>query len=279
MKADRIKRAHLRDTFLERSRKQVLLMGILNVTPDSFSDGGAFFDSAMAMSQAQLMEAQGADILDVGGESTRPGAIPVSAQDEAGRVLSVLPALCDDGSRIVSVDTYKAWVARAAAEAGAVIINDVWGMTRDPNMAQAVFDTGSAVVVTYNRGVASPDVNLIDDMRAFFDKAFLTAQEAGVPREHVVLDPGVGFGKTWEQNFNVLARLDVLLDYDVPVLVGVSRKSFIGTLLDREVDNRLSGSLAAGLASVQRGASILRVHDVGAHADALKVWQAIDEAG
>jgi dihydropteroate synthase len=279
MSENKIRRARLRDAFLERARKRVLLMGILNVTPDSFSDGGAFFDSAAAMSQAKRMEAEGADILDVGGESTRPGAIPVSAQDEAGRVLSVLPDLCEDGSRTVSVDTYKAWVARAAADAGAVIINDVWGMTRDANMAQAVADTGCAVVVTYNRGVAASDLNLIDDMRAFFNRAFVTARDAGVPREHVLLDPGVGFGKTWEQNFGVLARLDVLLDYGVPVLVGASRKSFIGKLLDRDVDDRLTGSLAAGLASVQRGASILRVHDVGAHADALKMWRAIDEAG
>jgi dihydropteroate synthase len=279
MSENKIRRARLRDAFLERARKRVLLMGILNVTPDSFSDGGAFFDSAAAMSQAKRMEAEGADILDVGGESTRPGAIPVSAQDEAGRVLSVLPDLCAAGSRTVSVDTYKAWVARAAADAGAVIINDVWGMTRDANMAQAVADTGCAVVVTYNRGVAASDLNLIDDMRAFFNRAFVTARDAGVPREHVLLDPGVGFGKTWEQNFGVLARLDVLLDYGVPVLVGASRKSFIGKLLDRDVDDRLTGSLAAGLASVQRGASILRVHDVGAHADALKMWRAIDEAG
>jgi dihydropteroate synthase len=268
----------LRDSILEKARRRVLLMGILNVTPDSFSDGGAFSDPAAAMAQAQRMESEGADILDIGGESTRPGAAPVSAEDEAQRVLSVLPGLCADGSRVVSVDTYKASVARAAAEAGAVIINDVWGMTRDAGMAQAIADTASAVVVTYNCGKADPDLNLVDDMRAFFDLAFRNAQEAGVPREHVILDPGVGFGKTWEQNFGVLARLDVMLDYGVPVLVGVSRKSFIGKLLDRDVNDRLIGSLAAGLASVQRGASILRVHDVGAHADALKMWNAIGEA-
>ena len=279
MDAGRIRRAALRDSILEQASKRVLLMGILNVTPDSFSDGGAFFDSAAAIAQAQRMETEGADILDIGGESTRPGAAPVSAEDEAQRVLSVLPGLCADASRVVSVDTYKASVARKAAGAGAVIINDVWGMTRDTDMAHAVADTESAVVVTYNRGKADPDLNLVDDTRAFFDRAFTVTQAAGVPREHVILDPGVGFGKTWEQNFAVLARLDVLLDYGAPILIGVSRKSFIGKLLDRDVDDRLTGSLAAGLASVLRGASIVRVHDVGAHADALKMWKAIGEAG
>ena len=279
MRADSTNRARLRDEILSRARSQVLVMGILNVTPDSFSDGGQFVDAPAALAQAAAMAACGADILDVGGESTRPGAAEVSAVDETARVLSVIPALCENPTRIVSIDTYKASVARAAAGAGAVIINDVWGMTRDGGMARAVADTGSAVVVTYNRGKADAGLNLVDDMRAFFDDVFAMAREAGIPREHVIVDPGVGFGKTWEQNFGVLARLDVLLDFGVPVLVGVSRKSFIGKLLDREVGDRLIGSLAAGLASVQRGASILRVHDVAAHADALKMWTAIEEAG
>tara|TARA_R110001606_G_scaffold112800_1_gene239922 strand:- start:1065 stop:1904 length:840 start_codon:yes stop_codon:yes gene_type:complete len=272
-------RTSLRDAVLAEAARRVLLMGILNVTPDSFSDGGRFDDPASALTQAGTLLAEGADILDVGGESTRPGAAPVSAEDEMARVLSVIPALCEDPARIVSIDTYKASVAHAAAEAGAVIINDVWGMTRDAAMAEAVAATGSAVVVTYNRGKADAAINLVDDMRAFFDRAFAMAAEAGIPRAHVILDPGVGFGKTYEQNFGVLARLDVLADYGVPVLVGVSRKSFIGRLLDREVDDRLAGTLAAGLASVQRGASILRVHDVAAHADALKMRKAIEEAG
>ena len=279
MSRDRTKRANLRDDILARARAQVLVMGILNVTPDSFSDGGEFLDAPAALAQAEAMATDGADILDVGGESTRPGANEVTAADEMARVLSVIPALCEDPTRIVSIDTYKASVARAAAGAGAVIINDVWGMTRDDGMARAVADTGSAVVVTYNRGKADSTLNLVDDMRAFFNDAFAMARAAGIPREHVIVDPGVGFGKTWEQNFGVLARLDVLLDFGVPVLVGVSRKSFIGKLLNREVGDRLIGSLAAGLASVQRGASILRVHDVAAHADALKMWTAIEEAG
>ena len=279
MNGDRTKRTNLRDDILARARAQVLVMGILNVTPDSFSDGGEFLDAPAALAQAEAMATDGADILDVGGESTRPGANEVTAADEMARVLSVIPALCEDPTRIVSIDTYKASVARAAAGAGAVIINDVWGMTRDDGMARAVADTGSAVVVTYNRGKADSTLNLVDDMRAFFDDAFAMARAAGIPREHVIVDPGVGFGKTWEQNFGVLARLDVLLDFGVPVLVGVSRKSFIGKLLNREVGDRLIGSLAAGLASVQRGASILRVHDVAAHADALKMWTAIEEAG
>lgn len=279
MFSQRVNRTDMRDDVLARASTRPLLMGILNVTPDSFSDGGDFFDSESALVQADAMIADGADIIDVGGESTRPGARPVSAEDEAERVLSVIPSLCGDGRRVVSVDTYKADVAYAAAEAGAVIINDVWGMTRDPLMAAAVAQTQSAVVVTYNRGKADAGLNLVDDMRAFFDDAFAMAREAGIPREHMILDPGIGFAKTWEQNFDVLARLDVLHDFGAPVLVGVSRKSFIGKLLDREVGDRLTGSLAAALVSVQRGASILRVHDVAAHADALKMWTAIDEAG
>jgi len=279
MNGNRAKRAALRDDILAKARDRVLLMGILNVTPDSFSDGGRFVDPRAALRQAEALDAEGADIIDVGGESTRPGAAEVSAEDETARVLAVIPGLCASYSRIVSIDTYKASVAIAAAEAGAVIINDVWGMTRDTGMAQAVAETASAVVVTYNRGTVQADINIADDMRDFFANAFSMAAAAGIPREHVILDPGVGFGKTYEQNFTVLARLDVLMDFDVPVLVGVSRKSFIGRLLDREVDGRLIGTLAAGLASVQRGARILRVHDVGAHADALKMLKAIDEAG
>ncbi len=279
MNGNRAKRATLRDDILAKARDRVLLMGILNVTPDSFSDGGRFVDPRAALRQAEALDAEGADIIDVGGESTRPGAAEVSAEDEMARVLAVIPGLCASYSRIVSIDTYKASVAIAAAEAGAVIINDVWGMTRDTGMAQAVAETASAIVVTYNRGTVQADINIADDMRDFFANAFSMAAAAGIPREHVILDPGVGFGKTYEQNFTVLARLDVLMDFDVPVLVGVSRKSFIGRLLDREVDGRLIGTLAAGLASVQRGARILRVHDVGAHADALKMLKAIDEAG
>ena len=268
MNGNRAKRAALRDEILAKARDRVLLMGILNVTPDSFSDGGRFVDPREALRQAEVLDAEGADIIDVGGESTRPSAAQVSAEDELGRVLAVIPGLCASYSRIVSIDTYKASVAHAAAEAGAVIVNDVWGMTRDTGMAQAVAETASAVVVTYNRGTVQADINIADDMRDFFANAFAMAAAAGIPREHVILDPGVGFGKTYEQNFTVLARLEC-----------VSRKSFIGRLLDREVDDRLIGTLAAGLASVQRGARILRVHDVGAHADALKMLKAIDEAG
>lgn len=279
MNGNRRKRAALRDEILARAKDQVLLMGILNVTPDSFSDGGMFIDPRAALEQAEALDGAGADIIDVGGESTRPGAAPVSAEDETARVLAVIPGLCASYSRIVSIDTYKAEVARAAVEAGAVIINDVWGMTRDLGMAQVVAETESAVVVTYNRGDIQPEINIADDMRDFFANAFAMATAAGIPREHVILDPGVGFGKTWQQNFDVLARLDVLMDFGVPVLVGVSRKSFIGRLLEREVQDRLIGTLAAGLASVQRGATILRVHDVAAHADALKMLKAIDEAG
>lgn len=252
-------------------------MGILNVTPDSFSDGGQTYDPQAALMRALEMTDEGADIVDVGGESTRPGAELVSEAVELGRIERVISAVCEATNAPVSVDTYKAGVAHAAASAGAVIINDVWGMTRDARMASVVAETECALVVTYNRGAAAEAINLVDDMRDFFDRALKTAADAGIPRNHLILDPGLGFAKTYEQNFIALARLDVLQDYKLPILVGASRKSFIGRLLNRTVDQRLPGTLAANLAALRSGATILRVHDVGAHRDAITLHSAIGD--
>lgn len=269
------RRMSIRDTLLSRAKREPIIMGILNVTPDSFSDGGQYLEPQQAVHRALEMRTEGADILDIGGESTRPGSIPVSMPDELARVGSVIAAVCDACDTPVSIDTYKAAVARAAAKAGAVLINDVWGMTRDRDMAQAVSETECAVVVTYNRGQIDATITLVDDMRAFFDRSLEIADAAGIPRDHIILDPGLGFSKTYEQNFEALARLDTLKDYGLPVLVGVSRKSFIGRLLNRTVDNRLAGTIAANLAALQAGASIIRVHDVAAHHDALALLDAI----
>ena len=252
-------------------------MGILNVTPDSFSDGGQTHDPQAALMRALEMTEEGADIVDVGGESTRPGAELVSEAVELGRIECVISAVCAATNAPVSVDTYKAGVAHAAASAGAVIVNDVWGMTRDSRMASVVAETECALVVTYNRGTTDETINLVDDMRNFFDRALKTAADAGIPRDHLILDPGLGFAKTYEQNFMALARLDVLQDYKLPILVGVSRKSFIGRLLNRTVDQRLAGTIAANLAALQSGATILRVHDVAAHRDAISVRGAIGD--
>jgi len=267
----------LRDSVLSRAAREPLIMGILNVTPDSFSDGGRNFAPEAALAEALKMRSDGADIIDVGGESTRPGASSVSLTDELVRVERIISGICETAVTPVSIDTYKAGVARAAAAAGAVIVNDVWGMTRDPDMAQAIADTDCAAVITYNRGEVDGTINLVDDMRAFFNRSLATADGVKIPRKHLILDPGLGFGKTYEQNFEALARLDVLQDYRLPILVGVSRKSFIGRVLDRPVDDRLVGTLAANLVALTKGAAILRVHDVAEHRQAVTVFGAIGD--
>lgn len=269
----------VRDRLLGRLRqKQTLVMGILNVTPDSFSDGGQNNSLNTALNHAAAMAAEGADILDIGGESTRPGGEAVELEDEWARVAAPLAELARPDGLPLSIDTYKAEIARRAANAGAVMVNDAWGMTRDAGMADAVAETGSLIVITYNRGKTEADIDLRQDMQDFFGKAFDMAERAGIPRDHIVLDPGVGFAKTYEQNFGVLAHLDVLCVTGCPVLVGVSRKSFIGHLSGKPVEDRLIGTLAANLDSVQRGAAIIRVHDVGPHREALDMIQAIGSA-
>ncbi|MBK8199038.1 MAG: dihydropteroate synthase [Acidobacteria bacterium] len=247
-------------------------MGILNVTPDSFSDGGKFDRLDAALAHAAKMDEDGADIIDIGGESTRPDALEVESHEEWRRLEGALSALAAEGGLPVSVDTYKADVARRAAEAGAVMINDVWGMTRDPGMAAAIADTGSLAVVTYNRGAITDGLDLRADLAAFVSESYARADAAGIPHTHILFDPGVGFSKSYQQNLEALANLDVLVDTGRPVLVGVSRKSFIGRLTGRPVEDRLSGTLAVGLKTVQMGAKVLRVHDVAHHRDALDMY-------
>lgn len=275
---DRPARNRVRDQLLSQlAGPRVLVMGILNVTPDSFSDGGRFDRLEAALAQAAQMKAEGADILDIGGESTRPGALEVDAAEEWQRVSAPIAALASEEGLPVSIDTYKAEVARKAAQAGAVMINDVWGLTRDPQIAEVVAQTGSLAVITYNRGTADTAIDIRADMAAFVAESFARTDRAGIPRAHILFDPGVGFGKTYEQNLAALAHLDVLLETGRPVLVGVSRKSFIGKLTGRPVGERLAGTLAAGLDSVQRGARVLRVHDVAEHRDAVDMMNAIRE--
>lgn len=268
-----------RDTALARVLAEPVIMGILNVTPDSFSDGGRHATLEAAEAQATRMVAEGAGIIDIGGESTRPGAAPVSAAEELTRVLPVIRHLATRIVAPISIDTVKASVARAAIEAGAVLINDVTGMTGDPDMAAAVGDTGAAIVITYHRGQVDEAVDAIADMRGFFDRAFETAARAGILRERIWLDPGVGFAKTPQQNLDVIAGLGTLAAYGCPVLVGLSRKSFIGHVTGRAVDDRLAGTLTAHLMALQRGARVLRVHDVAEHTDMLRLHQAIEGAG
>ena len=267
-----------RDRFLSSLKTSPQLMGILNVTPDSFSDGGRHSDLAAAVARARAMVADGAAIVDVGGESTRPGHVPVPEDEELRRVIPALEALAADLDAPVSIDTSKARVAREAARLGACVINDVWGLQRDPGMADAVAETGSAVVVMHNRDEKDPAIDILDDVERFFERSLNLAAGAGVPFSRILLDPGVGFGKTRQQNHACIWNLDRFQRLGAPILVGLSRKSFIGGIIDAEVDRRLPGTLAADTIALMRGASVLRVHDVIENRAALAVFMALKAA-
>ncbi len=253
-----------------------IVMGILNVTPDSFSDGGQFEDPAKAIAQAERMVAEGADVIDIGAESSRPypGMVPVSRNDELARLTPVLPAVIRLGVP-VSIDTIKSEVARWALDQGAAMLNDVWGLQRDPAMATLAAERRVPLVVMHNRTEADPAIDIVADIRAFFVRSLGIAAQAGVLREAIVLDPGIGFGKTPEQSMQAIARLDALHDFGLPVLVGASRKRFINTVVATEPHQRVPGSIAAHLLAVENGAAIVRVHDVAETVQALRVAAAI----
>jgi len=266
-----------RDAFLRTVAERRALMGILNVTPDSFSDGGRFNAPDAAVVQAKKLVADGADIIDVGAESTRPGHTPITAEEEIRRLAPLLDALLTEVDAPFSIDTYKAATARYAVERGVCVINDVWGLQRDPAMAAAVAETGAAVVVMHNRDNVDPALDIVADMKRFFDRSLDLARQAGILRAHVMLDPGIGFGKTKVQNLAALRATDRLaVEYGLPVLIGVSRKSLFGLLIGADVDARLIGTIAANLATLARGARIFRVHDVADHRAAFAVWDAIE---
>lgn len=266
-----------RDAFLDVVVRRRAIMGILNVTPDSFSDGGRFDRPEAALAQAKAMVAAGADIVDVGAESTRPGHTPVTAAEEIARLERLLPPLVAEVDAPLSIDTYKAATARYATGLGACVVNDVWGLQRDQDMARVVADAGAAVVVMHNRDDRDESVDIVADMMRFFDRSLALARRAGVPDAHVMLDPGIGFGKTKSQNLAALRATDALVEtFGLPVLIGVSRKSLFGLLLGADVDARLVGTLAANLACAARGARIFRVHDVAEHKAAFAVLDAID---
>ena len=253
-----------------------IVMGILNVTPDSFSDGGQFLDPKVAIAHARRMADEGADILDIGGESTRPyiGAVPVSLEDEMARLKSVLPAVVELGVA-VSIDTIKAKVAVWALDAGATIVNDVWGLQRDGDMARVVAERGVPVVIMHNREPADGAIDIVADVTAFFQRSLDIAARAGIARTAIVLDPGVGFGKTSEQSMEVIARLDAFKSFGLPLLVGASRKRFINTVVPSAPGERLGGSIAAHMIAVANGASIIRTHDVAQTIQALRIADAI----
>jgi dihydropteroate synthase len=256
-----------------------LVMGILNVTPDSFSDGGAFLDPATAIARAKEMAAQGADILDIGAESTRPygGMQPVTAADEKARLAPVLPAAVKLGLP-VSIDSMKAATAAWALDQGASIINDVWGLQRDPEMAPLAAKRGVPVIVMHNREQADPAIDIVADVIAFFVRSLDIAAQAGITHDNVVLDPGIGFGKTPEQSMICIARLGEFKRFGLPLLVGASRKRFINSVTPSEPGERIGGSIAATLTAVKNGAAIVRVHDVAETEQALRVAQAIEAA-
>jgi len=252
------------------------VMGVLNITPDSFSDGGKFLAPERALEQAKRLIADGADIIDIGAESTRPygGAQPVSAEMELRRLQPVLSDIVSLGVPI-SIDSMKPDVVAWALDNGAVIANDVWGLQRDSGMAELLAARNAPVIVMHNRDRADPAIDIMRDIAAFFARSLDIAARAGIASENIVLDPGIGFGKTHEQSMIALARLSELGSFGLPLLVGASRKLFIASISAAEPHQRLGGSIAAHLIAAQGGARIIRTHDVAETVQALRVAAAI----
>ncbi len=256
------------------------IMGIVNVTPDSFSDGGALADVEAAIGHALALAAQGADVLDIGGESTRPGATPVSVEEELLRVIPVIEGLRERTALPISIDTSKPEVMRAAVAAGAGMVNDIYALGREGAM-DAVAALGVPVCLMHMQG--QPDNmqdaprydDVVAEVHAFFTQRLFACQMAGIDRKKIIVDPGFGFGKTLEHNLRLLRQLSRLVELGVPVLAGLSRKGMIGAITGREMDERVVGSAVATLIAVQNGAAIVRVHDVAATRDALKIWEAV----
>jgi dihydropteroate synthase len=259
------------------SRPYPAVMGVLNVTPDSFSDGGQFAAPERALAQARRMIAEGADIIDIGAESTRPyGSEPISADEELKRLQPVLADIVALGIP-VSIDSMKSAVVAWALDQGAAIANDVWGLQRDPGMAGLVAARQVPVVIMHNRDHADPAIDIMKDMAEFFTRSLDIAASAGISTDKIVLDPGIGFGKTPEQSMTALARLGEFQSFGLPILVGASRKRFISTVTPSEPQQRLGGSIAAHLLAAQNGARIIRAHDVAETVQALHVAAAIRE--
>lgn len=264
--------------WLESSR--LLVMGVLNVTPDSFSDGGRFHAADAAVHHAQQMVAAGADIIDIGGESTRPGADDVPLQQELDRVMPIIETLADRVDAVISIDTSKPRVMQEAVAAGAGLVNDVHALRADGAL-DAARELDAAVCLMHMQGTprtmqANPCYdNVVTEVRDFLAERVQECLAAGVARERLIVDPGFGFGKTLEHNLDLLRGMGKLMDLGVPVLAGLSRKSFVGKLTGNDEDDRVFGSIAFALAAVREGASIVRVHDVKATVDALKIWRAV----
>lgn len=260
--------------FLELGDK-ALVMGILNVTPDSFSDGGLFVAPDKAIEQARRMAAEGAVIIDVGGESTRPGAIPVSPQEEQARILPVIEALAEAGDMLISVDTYREETARLAVAAGAHIVNDVWGLQREPGIGRLAAETGAGLVIMHTGREREKNPDVIADQFEFLGRSLQIARDAGVADDQIVLDPGFGFAKDSEENLQLMARFSELHALGFPWLVGTSRKRFVGYVSGKDAEARDSATAATSVALRLKGADLFRVHNVAMNADALAVADAI----
>jgi dihydropteroate synthase len=260
------------DTATGFSGDRTLVMGVLNVTPDSFSDGGLFAEHGRAIAHGKTMVAEGADIVDVGGESTRPGSEPVDADEEARRVIPVVRALAAELPVPVSIDTYKASVARLAVAAGATIVNDVWGLQHDPAMADAVAETGAGLVVMHNRRTIDPSTDMLEEVVSFLHRSLELADAAGIARHRIAVDPGIGFGKTLEQNVMLVAHVgEIRRRLGCPVLLGCSRKSMIDKIVPAPQGQRLPGTIALHTAGILAGASIIRAHDVAEAVQAARI--------
>lgn len=254
---------------------RTLIMGILNLTPDSFSDGGEYVSVDAAVKHAKEMIREGADIIDIGGESSRPGHVRITAEEEIRRVMPVIKRLSQETNAILSLDTIRAQVAEEAVNNGIHIINDIWGFQEDKGMASVAAKYGTAVVLMHNQKGTEYEADIIEEIKRFLTESVMIAKKAGVRDDRIILDPGLGFGKSFEQNIEVMSRLKEIKDLGYPVLIGASRKSTIGKILDVEPKDRDEGTIAANVVGIAQGVDIIRVHNVLANARAAQVADAI----
>ena len=264
-----------REKFFSLIGVRPLIMGIVNVTPDSFSDGGLFLARESALAQARKLVEEGADIVDVGAELTRPGHTPLSVEEEWARLEPLLRALVASAGAPVSIDTYKSETARRALDCGVALVNDVWGLQHDVEMAHVVAQAQAGVVIMHNRNEVDAHIDIVDDMRRFFEKSLQIARRAGIDDRRILLDPGIGFGKSREQNYAALRAIPDLLRIGFPLLIGVSRKSLFRDLPDGLLEGRLIGTIATNLIAAMQGAHVFRVHDAAEHRAAFSVLRQI----
>jgi len=261
--------------------ERVHVMGILNVTPDSFSDGGRYVDADAACAHAMAMIEQGADLLDIGAESSKPGAVAIDEEEERRRLLPIVRELCRRTTIPLSIDTTKAAIAEEALDAGAALINDISALRFDPRMASVVARSGAGVILMHMQGTpatmqrTASYTYVVEDVRAFLAARLEVAQQAGIPRDRILLDPGIGFGKNCEHNVTLLNHLDAFQTLGRPIVVGVSRKAFLGKILGRTIDERLMGTAGAVAVAIMKGARVIRVHDVAPIRDVVKIVEAI----